>query len=227
MEQFLYERPREKLRSRGAGYLTVVELLQIIIGSGGAKASGAKIARQISQVLQIGGSPNNTESNLLVKLMALNGVGVAKASQVLAAIELGRRMSSAQQGEGYEGDKYAVGKVLPVSNEALAASARDGPWGILCVCFDGSMNEVSRKRYIINSREHSLVLIRRIFTDTLAVSAHTVSLAFSIKKTSLTPDIADLDRLKRIKDTAAILGVTVQTILATNKHDYQIWSHEV
>ncbi len=84
MEEIAYQRPREKLQNKGVGALSVVELLQVIIGAGSSKISGAKIARSIERLF--------IEGDITFKKLAdLPGVGTAKACQVLAALELSWR----------------------------------------------------------------------------------------------------------------------------------------
>lgn len=81
----VYERPREKLRNRGVDSLSSLELLQIIIGSGGQGVSVGTLARRVDTL--IGHSSVSLDS-----LLAIRGIGVAKASQILAAIEFGKRL---------------------------------------------------------------------------------------------------------------------------------------
>lgn len=82
-----YQRPREKLQIKGVTALSFVELLQIILGSGSAKASGAKIARIVEKLLQEDKVTYDT-------LISTEGVGEAKACQILAVLEIARRFSS-------------------------------------------------------------------------------------------------------------------------------------
>lgn len=84
MEQGIYQRPREKLRERGVHTLLTVELLQVIIGSGGPKASGAVLARLVGELFI-----NETVS--YQSLVAIDGIGDAKACQLLAVYELATR----------------------------------------------------------------------------------------------------------------------------------------
>lgn len=86
----VYERPREKLARRGAPALTLVELLQIIIGSGSARASSARIARSISTLNQ-----GNVHTLTFSDLLQVQGVGTATACKVLAAFEVGARVKRA------------------------------------------------------------------------------------------------------------------------------------
>lgn len=86
MEQFIYERPREKLRRQGVGALTRIELLQLLIGSGTARYHSAKLAREIEGVMR-------SQHVSFDALVAIPGIGEAKACQILAALEFGGRQA--------------------------------------------------------------------------------------------------------------------------------------
>ncbi|MEM7102235.1 MAG: DNA repair protein RadC [Bacteroidota bacterium] len=87
------DRPREKLLSRGQRGLTDAELLAILLGSGSKGESAVSLARRM-----LSGSENNLKAfarRSVVDLMTYNGVGVAKAVTITAAMELGRRWQNA------------------------------------------------------------------------------------------------------------------------------------
>jgi DNA repair protein RadC len=85
MDQSHYQRTREKLQNFGAPSLSLVELVQVVVGSGGGKLSVATIAREIEKVLSEGQVTMDT-------LVNTKGVGLALACRILAAIELSKRM---------------------------------------------------------------------------------------------------------------------------------------
>lgn len=84
MEQFVYQRPREKMRATGTATLSNVELIQLILGSGTKGVTAGRIARQVDMRLQAKDLSYKT-------LTAIHGIGDAKACQLLAALELARR----------------------------------------------------------------------------------------------------------------------------------------
>lgn len=89
MELYAYQRPREKLRTQGVYTLTTLELLQLIIGAGGARYSAARIARGVEKHI--------TKPHLSYdELIAIRGLGSAKVCQLMAALELGKRTYSAR-----------------------------------------------------------------------------------------------------------------------------------
>lgn len=83
------DRPREKLRSKGAGQLSNSELLAILIRNGVPKKTAVDLAKEI---LLLGRNDLAIVSRLSVKeLMKVQGIGEAKAITISAALELGRR----------------------------------------------------------------------------------------------------------------------------------------
>jgi DNA repair protein RadC len=82
-----HDRPREKLQRLGAAALGDNELLAIVLGQGHANASALDLA---NTVLSAGGLRGlvRTDHDALRRV---SGIGAARAAQVLAAIELGRR----------------------------------------------------------------------------------------------------------------------------------------
>ncbi len=84
----LNDRPREKLSRLGAAALGDNELIAIVVGSGSRRGNALALANQI---LETAGGLHGIPRAGLDDLRRLDGVGDAKAAQVLAAIELGRR----------------------------------------------------------------------------------------------------------------------------------------
>ena len=85
------QRPRERLRQLGAGALSLSELLSLIIGSG----SGAGSALQLSDAVLtlVRGRLRSLASTTPAELEGLPGVGRATSARLLAALELGGRLS--------------------------------------------------------------------------------------------------------------------------------------
>ncbi|MEO6214152.1 MAG: DNA repair protein RadC [Vicinamibacterales bacterium] len=83
----LHDRPREKLERLGASALGDNELLAIVLGHGRARVSALDLA---NMVLGTGGLHGLVRARH-DELQRLPGIGAARAAQVMAAIELGRR----------------------------------------------------------------------------------------------------------------------------------------
>jgi DNA repair protein RadC len=82
------ERPRERLASHGAAALSGPELLALLWGTGSAAHSTIELAEGL--LATHGSLPDLARAELL-ELTGAPGIGTARASQLLAAFELGRR----------------------------------------------------------------------------------------------------------------------------------------
>ena len=106
------ERPRERLRDRGAAALSNSELLAIILRTGTASENALALAT--AALARFGGLPGLVRASF-GELCAQHGLGEAKAAQVKAALELGLRLVSAQPEE-----RATVRSPQDVSNLLLA-----------------------------------------------------------------------------------------------------------
>ncbi len=82
-------RPRERLRTSGAGSLSTAELLALIISTGTRQATALDVG---AMMLGRFGSASGLATATVEELAAVPGMGETKAARVLAALELGRRM---------------------------------------------------------------------------------------------------------------------------------------
>jgi DNA repair protein RadC len=84
----IQDRPREKLFRLGAAGLGDNELVAIVVGSGSRRVNALALANDI---LKTTGGLHGMPRTSVDELRRLDGMGTAKAAQVLAAVELGRR----------------------------------------------------------------------------------------------------------------------------------------
>jgi DNA repair protein RadC len=82
------DRPREKLAERGQGALGDNELLAVLIGHGTGGASALDVANRL--LSEVGGLRGLARTSAIA-LAQRRGVGLATASRIVAAVELGRR----------------------------------------------------------------------------------------------------------------------------------------
>ena len=83
------ERPREKLERHGAAALSTAELLAIILRTGSVREDVVTLSQRL--LVQKGGLVGLANTSL-TELVAEHGLGLAKAAQLKAALELGRRL---------------------------------------------------------------------------------------------------------------------------------------
>ncbi len=199
MEQALYERPREKLRSRGVQSLSMSELLQIILGSGSKHISSAKIARSVSRLLEL-----NREL-AYIELVGVGGVGQAKACQILAAIELGRRMHSVRN---------ASISFRHAFRSIASAKARI----IEYVTLNGNDETIHERSIDARDAATAIRSIRALYAQALQDGAHSLVMGVGCRDQKLDVlDEATLSVIKNLFETADLLQIRLTEIWLVNQ----------
>jgi len=88
------DRPREKLILKGKTALSDAELLAIIIGSGTRNKSAVELSKEI--LSSYGNNLSEFSRVQISDLLKFNGIGEAKAINIIAALELGRRRQGSE-----------------------------------------------------------------------------------------------------------------------------------
>ena len=88
------ERPREKLLRSGAAALSNVELLAVLLRTGTRQQSVLRVSEEVLAHYKDRGISGIVHM-APAELSQINGVGLAKAASIMAAVELGRRLSQA------------------------------------------------------------------------------------------------------------------------------------
>ncbi|MFH1039547.1 MAG: DNA repair protein RadC [PVC group bacterium] len=200
------DRPREKLLSRGAGALTDQELLAILLGKGIAGIDVMTLAGKLRRVMDEKGLAVRSED-----LTQIDGVGEAKATLLLAAIEYARRRIKP---EGLKIEKPA--DVLPL----LRHYADRKQEHFLCASVNGA-NEVMNIRVVsIGLIDRSPVHPREVFADPLMDRACAVILAHNHPTGALEPSEADVETTRRLREAGELMGITVLDHLIFNRSGY-------
>src|SRR3989338_11541856 len=85
------ERPRERLVKFGEQALSAQELLQLILGRG---IAGESVVVTAQKLLSQFGSLQKLAEASIEELSLIKGIGLAKATQIKAVFEIGRRVST-------------------------------------------------------------------------------------------------------------------------------------
>lgn len=201
-----HNRPREKMRDRGASALTDEELVAAILGMGTAGVDVRTIARQVAGLIR-----EYKTGLTLDHLLAVPGVGLAKAGQILSAFELARRhllCNSVRIATALD--------VLPL----LADIAGKKQEHFVCISLNGA-NEVIEKRIVtIGLLDRSQVHPREVFADVITDRAAAVIFAHNHPSGNVKPSESDLKIQEQLTQAAKILGIRVldHIIVARSGH---------
>lgn len=200
------DRPREKLLRKGAAALTDQELLAVLLGKGTSQMDVMTLAGKLARVVD--------EKGLDVKaddLIGFDGVGEAKATLILAAIEFARRRIKP------DGVKITTpADVLPLIRHFADRKQEH----FLSITINGA-NEVLNVRVVsIGLVDRSPVHPREVFADVLADRASGVIVAHNHPTGGLDPSTADEQATQRIKQAGEILGIQLLDHIIFNRNGY-------
>ena len=202
-----HARPREKLREKGPKALTDEELVVAILGMGTTGVDVRTIARRVAGLIQ-----EHKEGLSLAHLLAVPGMGLAKAAQILSAFELARRHLFK------ETIKIVCAKdVLPL----VADIAGKQQEHFVCISLNGA-NEVIEKRVVtIGLLNKSPVHPREVFADVIADRAAAVIFVHNHPSGELQPSESDLNIHRQLTEAGKILGIQVlDHVIVTRKGYY-------
>jgi len=216
------DRPREKLLSHGARYLSSAELLAILLGTGQGpgKLSAIGLGQFILKHLAEGdGEAGDAVSRLRditpEELMAIPGVGPAKATTILAAVELGKRVFQARPAE----------QTL-ISDPALAAAAlsADLMWQpterFAVLLLDVRHRLLGSYVISVGTATETLAHPREIFREAVRRNASRLIIAHNHPSGNLQASQADLELTKQILQAGQLMGIPVLDHLILGNGDY-------
>lgn len=192
------EKPREKLAALGPGNLTVAELVAILLGVGTKKEEVMSMSQRILK--EYGEKAIIHETNPHKLATALD-IPFAKACQIIAGFELGRRFYANRSG-----------RPVYVRNTKQAFQYVKGMGGLQKEQFRGlylnSRYQVIHDEVIsVGSLTANIVHPREVFHPALQYGAVAVILAHNHPSGNLNPSNADLEVTEQLAAAGHILGI--------------------
>ena len=195
------ERPRERLVKYGPEALSTPELLAIILRVGSSRGSAISLGQQL---LSHFGSLKAIVKATVVELSAVPGVGTAKAAQIKAAFELGKRLATTTTDERPVVNRPEVAASLMMERmryhdkehfETLLLDTRNR-----CI----AMRSVS-----IGSLNSNVAHPREVFHEAISHSAAAIIVAHNHPSGDPTPSKEDEGLTRRLVKSGEILGIQV------------------
>ena len=193
------ERPREKLRLRGPGALTDAELLAILLNTG---SRGETVVALAQRILLEGGGLRGLRGQDHFRLMGIHGLGEAKASRVLAAMELGRRMTALTPDDRDQVKtpedlaSLFVPHLTGLDHEELWVAVLDTKHRLerLATVYQGSVNAAQ-------------VRVAEVFKETIRSNSPALAIAHNHPSGDPTPSAADITLTAELASAARLLDI--------------------
>lgn len=191
------DRPREKLIQYGPEKLSNSELLALLLRSGNKDVNAIELAEKILKKFGAKKLPN-----LIFKdLNKISGLGPAKACEIIACFELGKRLLKDKKAQIYLTPKEIWEELRDLRNHKKEH--------FVIFYLDSRNQEIKREVISIGSLNANLVHPREVFEPAVRNLAAQIILAHNHPSGDPTPSEDDLEITKRLVEAGKILGIEV------------------
>jgi len=198
---------REKILAHGVSTLKNEELLAVIIGNGTKNNSVVDLSQKI--ICNSGGLNLSLE-----QLMSFNGIGVAQACKVLAALELGtRKIQTDTLSE-------KVVSVDDVGQHLINKIGNTPQEKLVVVYLNNSYHVIDEKIIFIGTIDQATVHPRDILREAIQMSATQIVVAHNHPNGSLMFSKNDQDFSLRLKKGCQLIGINLIDHLIITKKAY-------
>lgn len=197
------ERPRERMLQHGPQALNNAELLAVLLRTGTVAESAVRLAER---VLQHAGSLRQLVDMSLEQLTELKGVGPAKALQIQASIELGRRLarttSASDERTALLSPQDAAGYIM----EDLRYLTKEH---FVCLFLNTKNRVVGQETLSIGSLNASIVHPREVFRAAIRRGCASIIVAHNHPSGDPTPSPEDIQLTGRLVESGQLVGIDV------------------
>ncbi|MDF1850326.1 MAG: DNA repair protein RadC [Verrucomicrobiales bacterium] len=192
------ERPREKIASSGARSLSNAEILAIFFGTGTRGRSAVQLGREMIAHF---GSLRNLSRASVQELLAVDGIGPAKASQLAAVFEFGRRLSretySSQAITSPEDVYDLVGSEMQQLNQE----------SVRVILLNHRKKLIQVLEIFVGTGNESFANPSEILRPAISHAAHSLVLVHNHPSGDPSPSRADHEVTKRMKSASSAIGI--------------------
>lgn len=197
----LNERPRERFKNHGPTALSHSELLAILIRNGTKQYS----ARQLADLLlSENGSLRNLAQCEVSELAKYPGMGHAKAIQILAAFELGKRLFSLEPGEA-----VAVRSPKEAATIFIPSLRYQEKEHFMAAHLNTKNQIIAIETISIGTLNASLVHPRELFKTAVKNSSAALIVAHNHPSGDPEPSKEDLQLTRRLKQAGELMGIDI------------------
>jgi DNA repair protein RadC len=195
------ERPRERMITYGAASVSNVELLAILLRTGTHHESAITLSQRLLH--EVGGLRGLADRSV-EQLRELRGIGTAKALQIQAAIELGKRMSKSKLDE-----VPTIRSPQDVSKLVMEDLRYLHQEHFVCLFLNTKNAVIGRETLSVGSLNATLVHPRELFRAAIKKSSAAVICVHNHPSGDPTPSTEDIQLTHRLVEAGKIIGISL------------------
>jgi DNA repair protein RadC len=205
------ERPRERFIQNGPESLSNHELIAILLRTGTKDESVLQLSNRLLTSFE---GLRLLKAATLEEMTEIKGIGQAKAIQVLAAVEIGRRIANLNYNDRYvirspeDGANYVMNDMRFLSQEHF-----------VCLYLNTKNQVLHKQTIFIGSLNASIVHPREVFREALKRSAASIICLHNHPSGDPAPSREDIEVTKRLVECGKMIGIDVldHLIIGENK----------
>ena len=189
----LEERPREKAFHHGIESLNNIELLALVLRTGNKQESAIELAQRI--INEIGGFRYLHDINYY-QLIQIKGIKQAKAIEVLAIIEIAKRLDKqpvAMSAIKEPRDGYEL-----LKNQLMFEQQEK----VIVLCLNSRLEVIKEKTVFIGGNNISIISGRELFKEALICGSNRVMVVHNHPSGNPEPSIEDIEATERLYSMA-------------------------
>jgi DNA repair protein RadC len=205
------ERPRERFIQNGPASLSNHELIAILLRTGTKDESVLQLSNRLLTNFE---GLRLLKDATLEEMTEIKGIGQAKAIQILAAVEIGRRITNLNYTDRYvirspeDGANYVMNDMRFLSQEHF-----------VCLYLNTKNQVIHKQTIFIGSLNASIVHPREVFREALKRSAASIICLHNHPSGDPSPSREDIEVTKRLVECGKMIGIDVldHLIIGENK----------
>ncbi|PIQ26921.1 hypothetical protein COW36_16950 [bacterium (Candidatus Blackallbacteria) CG17_big_fil_post_rev_8_21_14_2_50_48_46] len=212
--------PRERLQKEGPASLSEIELLALLLSTGSQGQTALDLARHL--LLNSPAGLRGLASQELPQLCRYPGLGAAKATRLLAAFEIAKRLALSEMPEGQPMNQPEAVAALLMPRLADAKQEH-----LVVLCLDTKNRLLAQKTVTLGLLDGTLAHPRELFRDAILHQAHALIVAHNHPSGDPTPSPEDLQLTERLIEAGRLLQIELldHLILGNQKYNSLRESH--
>ncbi|CCY78943.1 dNA repair protein RadC [Mycoplasma sp. CAG:877] len=213
----LEERPREKVKQYGINNVTNKELLSIILKTGTKSINVADLALSILRKYKL----HELKDVTITELTKIKGIGEVKAIELLAAIELGKRINYKT-----EEKKKKLNNPEVIFQEMRYLFIDKKQELFYCLYLNEKQELIERKLLFMGTVNKSITHPREVFKEAYRLSASSIICMHNHPSNDLRPSKSDIEFTTSLVEIGKLQGIpVVDHIIVGDSSFYSFYEH--
>lgn len=206
------ERPRERLIEYGVSALSNEELLAILLRTGRKDLSVLELSKNVLYHLE---SLEDLKRITYHELLLIKGIKEAKATTIIAAIELGKRLAALHQGK-----KTKITSPVDVYHLMHHDLSHLDQEHFICLYLNTKSELIKKETIFIGTINQTLIHPREIYRRAIKLSAAAIIFVHNHPSGDSTPSKADYQSTSSLMESSDIIGIDLIDHIVIGNHEF-------